>query len=93
MKKNVKYIMVETNKIENMTNAEIFIESNSAHLSFALEHGYDVISKHNALQALQIQKKSDEQFFRSFLLDVVIRQSQGEALDLEKEFNERFKNV
>jgi len=74
-------------------NAKIFIESNSNHPSFAMEHGYDVISKHNALKALEIQKKADEDFFRSFLLSVIVRQSEGVQFDLEKEFQEKFSQI
>lgn len=76
-----------------MADAKVFIESNSAHPSFALEHGYDIISTHNAMIAIEIQKKADEEFFRAFLLSVVVRHSQGEQFDLEKEFTEKFSKV
>lgn len=75
-----------------MSNAKIFIESNSAP---AKAHcgNYDAISKYNALRALEMQKKADEEFFRSFLLSVVVRHSSGEQFDLEKEFNEKFSQI
>lgn len=75
-----------------MTKAQIYIESNTA-VRDVHPANYDVISKHNALKALDIQKNEDEQFFRNFLLSVALRQSMGEQVDLENEFNQKFKNI
>lgn len=75
-----------------MSNAEIFIESNSAPVG-AHSGNYEAISKYNALEALKIQKKADEEFFRSFLLSVALRQAMGEQIDLEKEFNKKFSQI
>lgn len=44
-------------------------------------------------ETIERQKKADEEFFRSFLLDVVVRHSQGVQFDLEREFTEKFRKV
>lgn len=44
-------------------------------------------------EAIEIQKKADEEFFRSFLLSVVVRHSQGVQFDLEREFTEKFSKI
>lgn len=89
---HISKTLIPPNDLEEMSRAEIYIESNSAKIS-EHSHNYEAISKHNALTAIKIQKQEDEQFFRSFILSVSIRLATGEQVDLEKEFQERYNRI
>jgi len=43
-----------------------------------------------ALEALELQKKEDEQIFRGFLLSIIPRLMAGEYIDVEVEFKKAY---
>lgn len=69
--------------------AKEFINGNAAPFgAYAMDS--QLVLEHHALEALQMQKKEHEQFFRGFLLSVIPRLMAGEYIDVEAEFKKAY---